>query len=213
MDLSKTPYVMPQPVEMAASSEYRIRPGDTLDIRFYYHPDHNQEGVLVQPDGRIELPLVGEVKAAEQTPAQLSQVLRERYSTNLRDPQIAVRVKAENPMNQGRVYVGGEVFKQGFVNYRSGMTVVQAVFEAGGFRDTAAVDSVVLLRKVGEPNEYKPSKIDLVKVLEEGETAGNVVLGPADILVVPKTGIAKMNQVVDQYIIRMIPFRLSLSPI
>jgi protein involved in polysaccharide export with SLBB domain len=211
MDLKQSAYVMPEAVE--SKGDYKIRPGDAIEIRFYYHPDHNQDNVLVQQDGKIELPLVGEVKAADITPNQLSQELKRRYSGNLRDPEIAVRVKTENTINQSRVWVGGEVAKVGFVNHRPGMTVVQAVFEAGGFKDTAAIDSVVLLRKVGEPNEYKPSKIDVAKVIEEGETAGNILLGPSDILVVPKTGIAKLNQYVEQYIIKMMPIRLSISPI
>jgi protein involved in polysaccharide export with SLBB domain len=211
MDLKTAAYVVPEPVE--SKGDYKIRPGDTVEIRFYYHPDHNQDSVLVQQDGKIELPLIGEVKASDLTPSQLSQELKRRYSANLRDPEVAVRVKLENIINQNRVWVGGEVAKVGFVNYRPGMTVVQAVFEAGGFKDTAAIDSVVLLRKVAEPNEYKPSKIDVAKVIEEGATDGNILLGPSDILVIPKTGIAKLNQYVEQYIIKMMPIRLSITPI
>lgn len=213
MDL-KAAYVLPEAVE--AKSEYRIHPGDTLDLRFYYHPDHNQDNVLVQSDGKVDLPLIGEVKVSDLTPTQVAEELKRRYSTNLRNPEVAVRVKTENTLNAGRVYVGGEVVKQGFVTYRPGMTVVQAVYEVGGFKDTAALDSVVLLRKVAEPNQYKPSKIDVAALIESGESGhsgANVLLGPSDILVVPKTAIAKLNQYVDQYIIRMIPIRISITPI
>ncbi len=212
MDLSSTNF-LPPPEPIDVKADYKIRPGDSIEVRFYYHPDHNQDNVLVQQDGKIELPLVGEVKASEMTPSQLSQDLKRRYAANLRDPEVAVRVKIENVMNQTRVWIGGEVAKVGFVNYRPGMTVVQAVIEAGGFKDSAAIDHIVLLRKVGEPNEYRPSKVDLVEAIEKGNTATNILLSPSDILVVPKTGIAKINQYVEQYIIKMMPIRLSITPI
>lgn len=201
------------PVPVAARSEYRIQPGDILDIRFYYHPDHNQDAVLVQPDGKLDLPLVGEVVAAGLTPAQLSKDLVRRYSANLRGPEVAVRVKTEAAQAQPRVYVGGEVAKPGFLNFRPGMTAAQAIIEAGGHKDTAAITDIVLLRKVAEPDEYRPAKIDLARVIEEGDTRANVVLGPSDILVVPKTAIAKLNVFVEQFIIKLIPVRVSISPI
>lgn len=193
--------------------DYKIRAGDQIDIRFYYHPDHNQDNVLVGADGKIDLPLVGEVAAADQTPIQLAQELRRRFASSLRDPEVSVRVKVENALYQPRVYVGGEVSKPGFVTFRPGITVAQAVIEVGGFKDTAAIDSIVLLRKVGEPNEYKPSKINLERAIEEGDMQANIALGPSDILVVPKTPIAKINVLVEQYIIRMIPIRISITPI
>jgi len=207
------PANLPMPDPLQPKGDYVIRPGDTLDIRFYYHADHNQDNVLVRPDGKIDLPLIGEVKAADRTPGDLSRELVQRYASNLRAPEIAVRVKTEGIPYQPRVYVGGEVFKPGFVNLRPGMTVTQAVIEAGGPRDTAALDSVVLLRKVAEPNEYKPSRLDLAQVLEGRNSSDNIELGAADIVVLPKSEIAKLNVIVEQYIIKMIPFRFSLSPI
>jgi protein involved in polysaccharide export with SLBB domain len=199
------------PIAMAPPGEYLIRPGDSLDIKFYYHPDHNQDNVLVRQDGKIDLPLVGDVQAADLTPSQLNRELVRRYSSNLRNPEIAVRVRTESVSQ--RVFVGGEVLKPGFLVYRPGMTAVQAIIEVGGTKESAAVDTIVLLQKVGEPNQYKPTTLNLAKVIEEGDPKADQALGPADIIVVPKSGIAKLNTWVEQYIIKMMPFRISVSPL
>ncbi len=93
------------------------------------------------------------------------------------------------------------------------MTAVQALMQAGGWKDTADLKEVVLLQKIGETgNEYRPSKINLHRVVNDGEVKADIVLGSSDILVLPKTGIAKANLWMQQYVINMIPIRISASP-
>ena len=187
-------------------TEYRVQPGDTLSVKFYYHTDHDTD-VVVRPDGSIALPLVGDVPAGGVTPQKLAEDLERRYSRNLRDPRVSVTIKT---MNQTRVYVGGEVNKPGFIVYREGLTAVQALLEAGGPKDTAKVEEVVFLQRVGE-DKYRPAKLNLAKVLEDGDVTGDQALSASDVLFVPKTGIAKLNQFVDQYIMKVIPIRPSAS--
>ena len=199
-------FVVPAPPPSQA--EYTVQAGDSLQILFYYHPDHNQNDVLVRNDGKILLPLVGEVQASGLTPAQISDDVAKKYSANLKDPKVSVSVKN---VYQNRVYVGGEVNKPGFVQYRPGLTALQAVLEAGGPKDTADVKETVLLQKVVE-TQYRSSKLDLSKVINEGDTKADLVLGPSDVLFLPKTGIAKANVWMEQYVIRMLPIRISASP-
>jgi protein involved in polysaccharide export with SLBB domain len=194
------------PVPPPAMTEYRVQPGDTLTVKFYYHADHDTD-VVVRPDGSVQLPLVGDVPAGGITPQKIAQDLERRYSKNLRDPKIAVTVKA---MNQTRVYVGGEVNKPGFVTYREGLTAVQALLEAGGPKDTAKTEEVVFLQKVGD-DKFRPAKLNLSKVLDEGDMSADQALSPSDVIFVPKTGIAKLNQFVEQYILKVIPIRPSAS--
>lgn len=194
------------PAPSAPQTEYRIRAGDTLNLKFYYHPDHDQE-IVVRLDGKILFPLIGEVQAAGLSPAQLAEQIVQRYSSSLRNPEVSVGVKA---MSDNRVYIGGEVNRPGFVQYRQGLTAIQAVLEAGGPKDTAKVEDVVLLQKVGEA-QYRASKINLAKVIEEGDTQSDLAVGPSDVLFVPKTTIAKVNQFVEQYIIGVIPLRSGAS--
>jgi polysaccharide export outer membrane protein len=184
----------------STSPDYRIQPGDTLMIRFPYHGDHDQE-VVVGPDGKVVLQLVGEVLVAGRTPAQISEELVQRYATELREPVITVTLKA---MHEMKVWVGGEVTKPGFVPYRPGLTVVQAVMDAGGPKETARMQDVVLLQR-GEAERFRATKVDLGLVLQRGDPSADVTLTPSDVVFVPKTTIARLNQFVEQYILRMIP--------
>ena len=207
---AKGPSAFVMPAAPQEQGEYILQPGDAIDISFYFHPDNNQTNLLVRPDGKVYLPLIGEVQAAGLTAPQLADAIVKRSSTSLRDPKVAVNVRT---MNQTRIFVGGEVAKPGFVNYTAGMTAVQAAVQAGGWKDTADLEEVVLLQKVTEgSNEYRPSKINLGKVVELGDTKADIVLGPSDVLVFPKTGIARANLWVQQYIINMIPIRISATP-
>jgi protein involved in polysaccharide export with SLBB domain len=193
------------------AGDFQIKAGDVIDVKFYYHPDNNQDNLLVRPDGKILLALGGEIQAAGMTPNELAQKIAVRYATNLRDPQVSVNLKTQN---QSRVFVGGEVAKPGFLPYRPGLTAVQALVEAGGWKDTANLQEVVLLQRIKEDsNEYRPTRIDLAKVVEQGNVTSDIVLTSSDVIVVPKSGIAKANVWVEQYIIKMIPIRISVSPI
>lgn len=191
-----------KPAPPPQPGEYLVQAGDTLSVKFYYHPDHDQD-VVVRPDGKVALNLIGEVQAAGQPPGRLGDIIAQRYANNLRDPKVAVTVKA---MNQNRVYVGGEVNRPGFVVYREGLTAVQAMLEAGGPKDTARVDEIVFLQRNGDSG-YRPAKLNLTRVLEEGDVAADQTLSPSDVIYVPKTSIAKLDQFVEQYILRVLPIR------
>lgn len=206
----KGPAGFVMPAAPQEQGEYVLQPGDAIDITFYYHPDNNQTNLLVRPDGKVYLPLIGEVQAAGLTAPQVAETITKRSSTSLRDPKVAVNVRTLNPT---RVFVGGEVAKPGFVNYTAGLTAVQAIMQVGGWKDSADLQEVVLLQKTGEnSSEYRPSKVNLAKVVDLGDTKADIVLGPSDVLVVPKTGIAKANLWMQQYVINMIPIRISASP-
>ena len=208
---AKGPAAFVMPAAPQEQGEYILQPGDVIDVTFYYHPDSNQSNLLVRPDGKVYLPLIGEVQAAGLTAPQVADAIVKRSSSSLRDPKVAVNVRT---MNQTRVFVGGEVFKPSFVTYTPGLTAVQAVMQVGGWKDTANLEEVVLLQKINEgSNEYRPSKINLAKVVELGDVKADIVLGPSDVLVIPKSNVAKANLWVEQYIIKMLPIRISVSPI
>ncbi len=193
-----------------APSEYLIRPGDAIDITFYYHPENTQQNLLVRPDGKVLLSLIGEVQAAGLTASQLSELITKQSSANLRDPKVAVNVRT---MTDTKIFVGGEANKPGFVPYVPGITALQAILQAGGWKDTADLQEVVLLQKISEnSNEYRPSRLNLARVIELGETQHDIVLGPSDVLVLVRTGIALANLWVEQYLIKMMPIRISATP-
>ena len=96
------------PPKAPPPGEYRIQRGDELAIRFALNPELDSDS-LVLPDGRISLQLVGDLYAEGLTPAELTERLRNAYSTELRDPDIAVNVKSM----AARIFVGGHIERPG----------------------------------------------------------------------------------------------------
>ena len=180
---------------------YRIETGDTIQIRYTFHPEMNQEEV-VRPDGKITATMVGDLNVVGMTPGELAQLLIERTSDRLRDPEVAVEVTR---FSEKTVYVGGEVGKPGTIPYRRGLSPLQAILAAGGFRDTARLDSIILVRADGQENDFISRKINLEEVIVDG-TKEPIALAPHDVIFVPKTPIANANVWVRQYITDLVPF-------
>jgi protein involved in polysaccharide export with SLBB domain len=188
--------------------EYIVQAGDTLNIKFYYHPDHDQRDLIVRPDGRLLLPLVGDIQAAGLTPEQLAEHIAQRYAFTLREPKVVVDVKTANT---GQVYVGGEVQRPGVIKLKPKMNVLQAIFEAGGPKNSGDVERVVLLRSVGD-NQFGYRELNLMRILRHKDTANDAVLAQDDLIFIPQTGIAKVNVWVEQYIQNMMPFGSPIRP-
>jgi protein involved in polysaccharide export with SLBB domain len=188
------PPAAPRPV-----AEYRIQAADELHVRFTYQPEMNEQ-VPVRPDGRISLATTGELVVVGMTPAELEELIEQKSSHRLRQPEVVVVV---TKIAEQRVYVGGEVFKPGYVVLQPGMTPLQAVVQTGGFRQTAKLDSVLLLTP-GEGGRFSAARMDMQQVVEDG-VPERVRLHPGDVVYVPPTWIADMNVVVDQYVRGLIP--------
>jgi protein involved in polysaccharide export with SLBB domain len=181
---------------------YIIQPGDQLDIKFFYNPELN-ESITVRPDGIISLQLIDEVQAAGLSPFQLDEFLTQAYSKELRKPMVTVIMRS---FSSQRIYVGGEVNRQGLVNLSHQMTPIQAIFKAGGFKETAKPKETIIIRK-GPDRRPFPIRIDLDFAMRGKGGGFNFVLQPDDIVYVPKSAIAKANKFVSQYIEQLILFR------
>jgi protein involved in polysaccharide export with SLBB domain len=179
--------------------EYRIQSGDELHVRFPYQPDVNEE-VPVRPDGRITLATTGELVVTGLTPSELQRLIIEKSSSRLRNPDVIVVV---TKVAEQRIYVGGEVRKPGYVTLLPGMTPLQAVVQTGGFRETAKLESVLLLTP-GAGGKFSAARMDMAQVVNDG-VPERVRLHPGDVVYVPTTWIADMNIVVDQYVRGLIP--------
>jgi len=189
-----------QPAPPAAPrADYRIGTGDELHVRFLYQPDMTEQ-VPVRPDGRISLASTGEIVAVGLTPTELERVIVERSSRRLRNPEVTVVV---TKLGEQRVYVGGEVGKPGYVLLRAEMTPLQAILEAGGFRNTAKLDSVLLLAPMAD-GKFSAARLDMQQVVEEG-VPERVRLRADTVLYVPRTWVADMDVVVDQWVRGLIP--------
>jgi polysaccharide export outer membrane protein len=186
-------------------AEYRLEPGDVLDVKFFHSPQIDEQ-LPIRPDGRIALQLVGEVEAAGRTPAELRAELLNRYAPMLREPELVVIVKK---FASQRVFVGGEVGQAGVLTLEGRVTALQAILQAGGFRNTAAAGHVVVLRRQGTDQPLFLT-LDLKNDLR-GKPGNDVLLMPYDIVFVPKTRIAQLNQFVTQYIRDLVPIQASLG--
>lgn len=188
-------------------TRYVIGPGDVLAVKFYYHPEADVPEATVRTDGKLTLPMIGTVHAAGLTPTELAKAITPLYAKNLRDPKIDVSLKT---LSDSRVYVGGEVHRPGFVQYRPGMTALEAVVDAGGFKDTARPEETVLVQAQAD-QKYRTAKLNLGQALEAGNTSENLPVGPSDVIFVPMSAIAIADQWVDQYIVKMLPVRLGIG--
>lgn len=188
------------------SKEYRIQPGDLLDIKLFYNPELNEQ-LTVRPDGRITLQLVNDVVAAGLTPAQLTAVLTKAYTSELRNPKVAVIVRTSVA---DRVYVDGEVTRAGLIPLIGPTTVLQSISQAGGIKETANPEEVILLRKTDD-NKVKAFRVPIDQAFSVTGKNTDVYLKPNDIVYVPKSTIANVNTWVDMYIRRNIPIPLGLS--
>jgi protein involved in polysaccharide export with SLBB domain len=182
--------------------EYRLQVGDEIQLKFYLSPELDQDAI-VRPDGRISLQLLDDVAAVGLTPKELDKIVTEGYRTELRNPEITVIVKKM----AAKVYVGGEVRQPRFVTHSGSLTVLQAVFEAGGFTDTAEPSSVILLRRLNDDKGIA-AKLDLKKVISA--EAEDIALMPFDTIFIPKSTIAEVNLFVEQYITKLIPIPFSV---
>lgn len=186
--------------------EYRIGAGDQLDIKFYYHADLN-ESVTVRPDGRISLQLANELSVEGLTPKELTEQLKKIYSAEIDKPEIAVLVRT---FSSQRIYVDGEVYRPGSVVISGPLSVLQAISQAGGLKDTARVNEVVLMRR-GADNKFSATMLDLTKVIDGTDPSQDVALVSYDVVHVPKSPVANVNLWIDQYIRRNIPIPFSVG--
>ena len=163
-----------------SAKDYRLMPGDKLRVEVYKDAQLSQS-LQVRPDGKVTLPLIGDIVATDLTPIQL----RDRIATGLKDyinnPVVTVIVVEASPV---MVYVMGEVAQPGSIPMRGPMTVLQALAMAGGFREFANTKDIRILRKtsgiLGTVETIRFNYNDAVK-----GSAAPVFLSPGDMIVVP----------------------------
>jgi len=184
----------------APPAPYVMLAGDSLSVKFYKNPELNED-VVVRSDGMISLQLVGDVPAAGRTPTELTADLKQRFSTELQDPSIAVIVR--KPVGD-RIYVGGEVGKQGFIDLTGGLTLFQAIQASGGFVKTAHRAQVILIRRT--PDGKATGRSIDVRPVQEGEHPENdVLLAANDVVFVPRSKIGNVDNFVEMYIREVLP--------
>ncbi|MEZ4390739.1 MAG: polysaccharide biosynthesis/export family protein [Polyangiales bacterium] len=169
----------PWPPIEATVQEYRIGPGDLIRVAVFGNNDLSSR-VTVRPDGRLTLPLLGEISATGKTVNDVTREITEGYRRFVQDARVAVIIEE---VHSYRVFVLGRVTRPGEFEARTPLTITQAMALAGGTTRGANVDAIVVLRRGanGRDERYEVSMNDIV----EGHTQQNFTLRTGDTIMVP----------------------------
>jgi polysaccharide export outer membrane protein len=163
----------------AVPADYVIGPEDVLGVVFWREADLTGD-VTVRPDGRVSLPMLGEMMAAGLRPQQLQDQIAAAAKKYVQDPNVAVVVRTINSM---KVYITGRVTTPGAHPLKGPLTAMQAIALAGGLTEYADAKSITILRTTnGQTQSFKFNYRDVArgKNLQQ-----NIMLKAGDTVVVP----------------------------
>ena len=187
-----------------AEPPYRFYQGDEIEVAIPGAPENNKT-VTVQPDGRITLPIIGQVMAADRTIGQLQAAISQAYSAQLIRPQAYVTPKA-GPI---KVFVGGEVGNPGVYDMIGDGDALRAIIQAGGFKSSAQAGKVLIVRR--GPDGRAMSRVADLSRMKDASRADFVPLRRMDVVYVPRSGVAKVGLFMQQYFRDALPFQFSYA--
>jgi polysaccharide export outer membrane protein len=165
--------------DAAAVDEYRVQPGDVLQVSVWKEEDLQAE-VLVRPDGGLSFPLVGDIAARGKTIGAIKTEITERLKRFIPNPNVSVATKM---LGGNRIYVLGKVQRPGEFPLVRPVDVMQALSLAGGATSFAALNDIVILHRENGKLQAIPFRYGDV---ERGKELGqNIVLRSGDTVVVP----------------------------
>ncbi|MEW6676507.1 MAG: polysaccharide biosynthesis/export family protein [Pseudomonadota bacterium] len=194
-----------------------LRPGDTVSLDVWQHADMSRT-VTVAPDGSITLPLVGRVMVEGRSMDDIRLEVEEKMRFHLRDVRVSLLPNLLNrrvlhdyrvsvlasSLQVRRAAVIGEVGLQGLVDIKGGMRLMEALAQAQVLNKTAELNSIVVIRnRDSDTPQYR--QIRLVDYMEGRAPDQNIYLQHDDIVIVPKTSIAKVGDFVDLFFSRTLP--------
>lgn len=166
---------IPVETKQTTQDEYLIGPEDVLEISVWKNADLSRV-VIVRPDGRISLPLIGDVQASGRTPDEL----RKAIVVKLQEYQEAVVVSViVMEVNSYRIFMLGEIKLPGPYTLRRHTSILQAISLAGGFTEFASKNKIILIR-AGER-----TKVRFDNLVKGGGNDGDLVLKPGDTIFIP----------------------------
>lgn len=186
--------------------DYRFYPGDEIEMTVPSAPELNKSAT-VQPDGRITVPLVAPVMAADRTIGELQSSLSQAYAGTLLRPQVQISVKATAPL---KVFVGGEVGNPGVYDMAGDGDALRAIIQAGGFKTSAKRNQVIIIRR-GPDGRAMMRTADLLMGLTSPGGADLVPLRRFDIVYVPRSGAAETGLFMQQYFRDLLPVSFSYA--
>lgn len=159
-------------------AEYLLGVGDVIEVQVWKEEELSRT-LRVRLDGRITLPLIGDVRAAGKTPRELAAQIEEYYREALAEPSVTVIL---NQSSQ-RYYVIGLVKQPGEFALDSHLTVLQALARSGGFLEWAKTANIIIIRRDAAGEKILPFDYDAM--IRRGDLSRHLLLAPGDTIVVP----------------------------
>lgn len=171
--------VAASPRNQPHADSFVIGNGDLLTINVWKEADLSRS-IPVRSDGKISLPLVGEVQATGHTPLQLEREIASKLKSYMTDPEVTVMVQQ---INSETFNIVGQVAKPGSYSLALATTVMDAIAIAGGFRDFAKKKNVYVLRQI--PGGESRTTFNYNDYIKGKNPSKNITLEPHDTVVVP----------------------------
>ncbi len=173
---------------MKRDARYRLNPSDVIEVDFRLSPEFNAS-VPVQPDGFITIPNIGDVKVADLTLIDAVNAIKQKASERLNDPEVTVELKVfQTPY----FIVGGQVASPGKFEFHGHVTAIQAVQLAGGFKDGAKTNQVLLIRRIDDQTA-ETKLINYRHVLSHYQANEDIDIQAGDMLYIPQTTLQKIT--------------------
>jgi polysaccharide export outer membrane protein len=172
--------VTPPATNKVHNSTYLIGDDDVLEVNVWKETELSKQ-VPVRSDGKISLPLVGELQAAGKTPVQLEDEITNRLRNFITEPAVTVMVLKINSL---KFNVMGEVIRPGSYALSTTTTIVDAIATAGGFRDFAKKKSIYVLHQKPDGTEARLS-FNYSTFIKGKNPKQNILLQPGDTVVIP----------------------------
>ncbi len=174
-----TPVVADDRPESSVGEEYLLGIGDVILVQVWKEEELSGEQ-QIRLDGRISLPLIGDIKAVGVPPEELAAQIEKHYRRTLAEPSVTVTLKQSNQ----RYYVVGLVQQPGEFPLDSHLTVLQALARSGGFLEWAKTSDIAIIRRDVEGGE-KILPFNYDRMLRRGDLSNHLLLAPGDTIVVP----------------------------
>ncbi len=172
---------------------YRLGPGDEIEMNFLFDRGLNSR-VIVRPDGGINLPILGDVIVAGETPGHLAEQIASAYSRYYTNPQLSINLTKYAP---AECYVMGAVKYPKAVEIRPGMSLAGALAAAGGSEQGANLKSLLLIRRMSHKQAIA-RRIDMAALMGGKGMSSDLYLQDYDIIFVPTTFLAKLTGTIRQ---------------
>jgi polysaccharide biosynthesis/export protein len=175
---------VPESTGAAVPPEYRIGPGDGLNIFVWNHPELSLQ-VPVRPDGMISTPLVENMVAAGKTPSELARAIEERLAEFVRSPKVNIIVTGFFGIYSDQIRVVGQAAKPQSLPYRANMTLLDVMIQVGGLAQYAAGNRAHIVRNVDGKSVQIPVRLN--DLLNKGDIRANLAVQPGDVLIIPES--------------------------